>query len=137
MWKSIIFPAAAAGLLAGSTSAATTTPTLLYVTSYAGTVTTLDLVRDTSSVERAAAARLETVASTTACGSNPSWLALDYSKSFVYCLDEAWGQPIGSVTSFYTNANGSLTPLDKVDLIAGPVSIAEYGVGGHGLAIAS
>ncbi|GAW18608.1 hypothetical protein ANO14919_080860 [Xylariales sp. No.14919] len=126
MWKSrILFPAAAGLSLAGSTSA-----TLLYVTSYAGTVTTLDLVEG-------ATTELETVASTTACGANPSWLALDYSKSFVYCLDEAWGQPTGAVTSFYTHANGTLEPLATADLVAGPVSIAEFGVGGHGLAIAS
>ncbi|KAI1420931.1 putative isomerase YbhE [Xylaria sp. FL1777] len=126
MWTSVsvLFPAAA-GLLAGSTSA-----TLLYVTSYAGTVTTLDLVEG-------AATKLNTVASTTACGANPSWLTLDYSKSFVYCLDEAWGQPSGAITSFYTHANGSLLPLATADLIAGPVNIAEFGVGGHGLAIAS
>ncbi|KAI0431623.1 Lactonase, 7-bladed beta-propeller-domain-containing protein [Xylaria sp. FL1042] len=127
MWKSVVFPAAAVttGLLAGSTSA-----TLLYVTSYAGTVTTLDLVDGATS-------KLETVASTTACGANPSWLTLDYPKSFVYCLDEAWGQPTGAITSFYTNANGSLVPLATAELIAGPVNIAEFGVGGHGLAIAS
>ncbi len=124
MWKSVLFPAAA-GLLARSTSA-----TLLYVTSYAGTVTTLNLVEG-------ATTKLETVASTTACGANPSWLALDYSKSFVYCLNEAWGQPTGAITSFYTHANGSLVPLATADLIAGPVNIAEFGVGGHGLAIAS
>ncbi|KAI0520821.1 Lactonase, 7-bladed beta-propeller-domain-containing protein [Xylaria bambusicola] len=125
MWKNVLFPATAAGLLAGSTSA-----TLLYVTSYAGTVTTLDLVEG-------ATTKLDTVASTTACGANPSWLALDYSKSFLYCLDEAWGQPTGTVTSFYTYANGTLVPLAAADVIAGPVSIAEFGVGGHGLAIAS
>ncbi|KAI0437369.1 Lactonase, 7-bladed beta-propeller-domain-containing protein [Xylaria telfairii] len=124
MRTSSVFPAAA-GLLAGSTSA-----TLLYVTSYAGTVTTLDLVEGATS-------KLETVASTTACGAKPSWLTLDYSKSFVYCLDEAWGESTGSVTSFYTNANGSLTPLDTATVVAGPVSIAEFGVGGSGLAIAS
>ncbi|KAI0970525.1 putative isomerase YbhE [Xylaria arbuscula] len=127
MWKSVLFPAAAAttGLLAGSTSA-----TLLYVTSYAGTITTLDLVEG-------AAAKLETIASTTACGANPSWLTLDYSKSFLYCLDEAWSGPTGSVTSFYTYANGTLLPLAKANLIVGPVNTAEFGVGGHGLAIAS
>jgi hypothetical protein len=125
MWKSVFPAAAVAGLLAGSTSA-----TLLYVTSYAGTITTLDLVEGATS-------KLETVASTTACGANPSWLTLDYSKSFVYCLDEAWGQSAGSVTSFYTHRNGSLTPLAKAELVAGPVNIAEFGVGGHGLAIAS
>ncbi|KAI0185790.1 YkgB protein [Xylaria flabelliformis] len=124
MRTSSVFPAAA-GLLAGSTSA-----TRLYVTSYAGTVTTLDLAEGATS-------KLETVTSTTACGAQPSWLTLDYSKSFVYCLDEAWGAPTGSITSFYTNANGSLTPLDTATLIAGPVNIAEFGVGGSGLAIAS
>lgn len=134
MWKSVLFPAAAAaaaaGLLAGSTSA-----THLYVTSYAGTVTTLDLVE--GGAEAGATTTLDTVASTTACGANPSWLTLDYAKSFLYCLDEAWGAATGAVTSFYTNANGSLTPLATAELVAGPVSIAEFGVGGSGLAIAS
>lgn len=124
MWTSVLFPAAA-GLLAGSTSA-----TRLYVTSYAGTVTTLNLVEG-------ATAKLETVASTTACGANPSWLTLDYSKSLLYCLDEAWGQSNGAITSFYTRANGSLTPLATAELVAGPVSIAEFGVGGSALAVAS
>ncbi|KAI1265707.1 putative isomerase YbhE [Xylariaceae sp. FL1019] len=118
----------ATGLL-GSASAS-----FLYVTSYAGTVTTLNLVQ--SSTKRSTAS-LQTVATSTACGSQPSWLNLDFQKSFVYCLDEAWDSPNGAVTSFYTGANGSLTPIDRVDLIGGPVSIAEYGVGGSGLAIAS
>jgi hypothetical protein len=135
MWQGV-FPtvAAAAGLLvAGSTSA-----TRLYVTSYAGTVTTLDLVEGRSNGKHGGAtSKLETVATTTACGANPSWLALDYSKSFLYCLDEAWGQTNGAVTSFYTSSNGSLTPIAEVELVAGPVSIAEFGVGGSGLAIAS
>lgn len=125
MWTSVSFPAAAGLLLAGSTTA-----TRLYVTSYAGTVTTLDLVEG-------ATAKLETVASTTACGANPSWLTLDYSKSLLYCLDEAWGQSTGAITSFSTRANGSLTTLATAELVAGPVNIAEFGVGGSGLAIAS
>ncbi|KAI0394391.1 Lactonase, 7-bladed beta-propeller-domain-containing protein [Xylariaceae sp. FL0594] len=123
-----VFPAAM--LLAGSASAATR----LYVTSYAGTVTTLDL---TTPKRFGLAPKLETIASTTACGAQPSWLDLDYSKNLLYCLDEAWGQPNGAVTSFHTNADGSLTPIAEADLVAGPVSIADFGVAGSGLAIAS
>ncbi|KAI0165604.1 putative isomerase YbhE [Xylariaceae sp. FL1272] len=127
MWTSTT-AVLATGLL-GSASA-----NFLYVTSYAGTVTTLNLVQ--SSAKRSTAL-LQTVDTSTACGSQPSWLNLDFQKSFVYCLDEAWDSTNGAVTSFYTNANGSLTPIAMAELIGGPVSIAEYGVGGHGLAIAS
>ncbi|KAI0197550.1 Lactonase, 7-bladed beta-propeller-domain-containing protein [Astrocystis sublimbata] len=116
-----IFPAAA-GLLAGSTSA-----TRFFVTSYAGTITTLDLVEG----------KLETVTSTTACGAKPSWLDLDYSNSLIYCLDEAWDEPTGAITSFSIDKNGSLTDLESASLVGGPVSIAEFGADNKGLAIAS
>ncbi|KAI1815796.1 Lactonase, 7-bladed beta-propeller-domain-containing protein [Poronia punctata] len=118
--------AAAGLLLAGSTAA-----TRLYATSYAGTVTTLDLVK------AGAGSRLDIVDSTTACGPFPSWLHLDYSKSFIYCLDEAWGGEAGAVTSLYAHRNGSLTPISSAEVVVGPVSIAEFGLGGSGLAIAA
>ncbi|KAI1379500.1 putative isomerase YbhE [Hypoxylon crocopeplum] len=133
MWKGV-FPAGLLSLgLAGSASA-----TLLYVSSYAGTVTTLSLTLpdDHSAAAAAAAATLEPISNSTACGPNPSWLSLDYSKSFLFCLDEGFTGPYGGVTSFFTNDDGSLTTLNKLDVIQGPVSIAEFGVGGHGLAIA-
>ncbi|OTA59186.1 putative isomerase YbhE [Hypoxylon sp. EC38] len=131
MWKGI-FPAGLLSLgLAGSASA-----TLLYVSSYAGTVTTLSLTLPDDDSAVGAAATLETVSNSTGCGPNPSWLSLDYPKKLLFCLDEGFVGPHGTVTSFYTNDDGTLTTLDKLEVIQGPVSIAEYGVGGHGLAIA-
>ncbi|KAI1759706.1 putative isomerase YbhE [Hypoxylon sp. FL1150] len=131
MWKGVS-PAGLLSLgLAGSASA-----TLLYVTSYAGTVTTLSLTLPDDDSAATTAATLETISNSTDCGPNPSWLTLDYSKNVLFCLDEGFTGPYGSVTSFYTDDDGTLTTLNKLDIIQGPVSIAEFGVGGHGLAIA-
>ncbi|KAI5868369.1 putative isomerase YbhE [Durotheca rogersii] len=139
MWKGVVAPAAGLLLsslgLAGSASA-----TLLYASSYAGTVTTLSLTlpdgESNVAATNAAGATLKAVSSSTECGPNPSWLALDYSKSFLYCLDEGWAGPYGGVYTFSAPDEGSLSLLNKLDLIQGPVSIAQYGVEGHGLAIA-
>ncbi|KAI1775086.1 putative isomerase YbhE [Hypoxylon cercidicola] len=131
MWKGIS-PAGLLSLgLAGSASA-----TLLYVSSYAGTVTTLSLTLPDDDSAATTAATLETISNSTDCGPNPSWLSLDYSKNFLFCLDEGFTGPYGGVTSFYTNDDGTLATLNKLDVIQGPVSIAQFGVGGHGLAIA-
>ncbi|KAI1134431.1 putative isomerase YbhE [Hypoxylon sp. FL0543] len=131
MWKGI-FPAGLLSLgLVGSASA-----TLLYVSSYAGTVTTLSLTLPDHNSAVGAAATLETISNSTGCGPNPSWLSLDYSKNILFCLDEGFVGPHGTVTSFYTNDDGTLTTLDKLEVIQGPVSTAEFGVGGRGLAIA-
>lgn len=131
MWKGI-FPAGLLSLgLAGSASA-----TLLYVASYAGTVTTLRLTLPDDDCVDGTAATLATVSNSTGCGPNPSWLSLDYSKNFLFCLNEGLTDPYGSVTSFVTNDDGTLTTQDTLQVIQGPVSIAEFGLGGHGLAIA-
>ncbi|KAI0111492.1 putative isomerase YbhE [Daldinia grandis] len=131
MWKDIS-PAGLLSLgLAGQASA-----TLLYVSSYAGTVTTLRLTLPDDGSATAAATTLESISNSTGCGPNPSWLSLDYSKNLLFCLDEGFNGPYGGVTTFFTNDDGTLTTLDTLDVIQGPVSIAEFGVGGSGLAIA-
>ncbi|KAI1431888.1 putative isomerase YbhE [Xylaria sp. CBS 124048] len=125
IWRSVLLlPASAVlRLVAGSTTSTVTAR--LYAASYAGTVTTLDLNLGGG---------LRTIASTNACGVRPSWLAVDHAEPYVYCLDEAWDQPSGTVKSFHAEEDGSLSLIDGVELIAGPVSIAEFGAG---LAIAS
>ena len=131
MWKGI-FPAGLLSLgLAGSASA-----TLLYVASYAGTVTTLRLTLPNDDCVDGTAATLATISNSTGCGPNPSWLTLDYSKNILFCLDEGLNDPYGGVASFYVNDDGTLTTLNRLEVIQGPVSIAEFGAGGHGLAIA-
>ncbi|KAM0431928.1 hypothetical protein ACHAPT_005182 [Fusarium lateritium] len=107
----------------------------LYVASYSGVVTTLNItaVRQQGAV----AVALPRVSTTEACAGSPSWLALAGWNSLLYCLDEGLADgKNGSLVSFKTNQDGSLTLLDKVSTVAGPVSAAWYGNGGHSLAVA-
>ncbi|KAK3318548.1 YkgB protein [Apodospora peruviana] len=120
----------AAGALAALALPSASSATLLYVTSYAGTVTTLNLT-----VTSPSAASLQSIATSTECGAQPSWLTLVGPN--LYCLDESWGQLNGSLISFTTSpTTGKLTLLDKATTIGGPVSAVVYGQGGAGLAIA-
>ncbi|KAK6085605.1 extracellular aldonolactonase [Seiridium cupressi] len=110
----------------------TSSATLLYVSSYAGTVTTLDLTLPSGNTSAA----LEAISTSTGCASSPSWLTLDSSKSVLYCADEGLTTPLGSLTSFQTNVDGSLVQLDQLSVISGPVSAVVYGDAGDGLALA-
>lgn len=106
---------------------------LLYVASYSGTVTTLNLtlpIGDEIAV-------LEAVSSTDGCAGSPSWLTLDYANSVLYCTDEGLtsGEE-GSLSAFSTNEDGSLELLDKVSTVLGPVSAVVYGHDSRGLAVA-
>lgn len=98
------------------------------MTSYSGTLTTLDLTLLSPS-----AGNLQNIATSTECGAQPSWLTLV--GSTLYCLDEAWGQNNGSLVSFDVT-DGKLALLDNVTTIGGPVSSVVYGEGGRGLAVA-
>lgn len=114
--------------LAASTSAA-----LLYVSSYAGTVTTLNLTLPAGDAN--ATGSLEAVSTSTDCSSSPAWLTLDEPNSLLYCLNEGLTPP-ASISSFKTNEDGSLALLDQVEVLLGPVSSVIYGADGGGLAVA-
>lgn len=125
----------AAALLAGF-ELASAAPTcggssLLYVTAYSpsgpGKVTTLKLSKD----------KLESVASSDGCGVNPSWLT--QANDVFYCVDEAWNTPdtTSSISSLKIGADGSLTKLNSILTLGGPVSTIVYGTGGKGLAVAN
>ncbi|KAI1335828.1 putative isomerase YbhE [Xylariaceae sp. FL0016] len=132
MWKDALPAALAATSLVGSVSAS---DALLYVSSYAGTITTLKLSLPDG--DAAAAATLESISiSEGGCGVNPSWLTLDYSKNLLFCTDEGLNEKTGSLASLSINPNGSLTSLAKLEVILGPVSLAQYGTDGDGLAAA-
>ncbi|KAH7238237.1 Lactonase, 7-bladed beta-propeller-domain-containing protein [Fusarium tricinctum] len=110
------------------------TSSLLYVASYSGLVTTLNLslagYRDTP-------LELEALATTDGCAGSPSWLTLNWHKGVLYCLDEGLRDgKNGSLTSFATSENGTLTPLAKVSTILGPVSAVMFGDWNYGLAVA-
>jgi hypothetical protein len=101
----------------------------LYVTSYppegaVGKVTTLKL-GDTG---------LESIGASEACGPYPSWLT--QAGDILYCVDEAWPSPNGSVTSLKVGSDGLLTKLSSLPTLGGPVSTIVYGDGGRGLAVA-
>ncbi|KAK0715709.1 Lactonase, 7-bladed beta-propeller-domain-containing protein [Lasiosphaeris hirsuta] len=103
---------------------------LIHITSYAGTITTLNLTLPYSTEP----ATLTNLSATTACGEKPSWLTLV--DDVLYCVDEAWGKDNGTLASFKVAPEGTLTLLNKVDTIGGPVSTVVYGDGGKGLAVA-
>ncbi|KAG0154647.1 hypothetical protein PDIDSM_215 [Penicillium digitatum] len=94
--------------------------TKIYAASYSGTVTTLSPQKSNGSYE------LSIVAQTKDCGISPSWLTLDADHNLMLCLNEAIGGSNGSLTSFRVNPNGSLTTLDVLETITGPVMSAIY-----------
>ncbi|GKU00801.1 hypothetical protein FLAG1_02834 [Fusarium langsethiae] len=107
---------------------------LLYVSSYSGLVTTLSL---SLAAYRGAPVKLETLATADGCGGSPSWLTLDWMNGVLYCTDEGIKDgKNGSLASFATNENGTLTPLTKLSTALGPVSAVTYGQWDYGLAVA-
>ncbi|KAK3353118.1 Lactonase, 7-bladed beta-propeller-domain-containing protein [Lasiosphaeria hispida] len=103
---------------------------LIHITSYAGTLTTLNLTLPYGTDP----ASFKNLSATTECGDKPSWLTLV--DDVLYCVDEAWGKDNGTLASFKIGPEGTLTLLNKVDTIGGPVSAVVYGDGGKGLAVA-
>lgn len=94
--------------------------TRLYAASYGGSVSSLNLTMSNGSYG------LSTLSQTTDCGSSPSWLMLDHSNHVLYCLDEALDAPNGTIATFRTHANGTLTKLAHLKTPAGPVMSAIY-----------
>ncbi|TEA16855.1 putative 6-phosphogluconolactonase [Colletotrichum sidae] len=124
-----------AGLLSVllSSLAAPAAGTILYVSSYSGAITTLNL---TLSGVNASQSTLQTLSSSNGCSPSPSWLALDHPNSKLYCTDEGLTTDHGTVSSFKTGPDGKLEQLAKVNTISGPVSAVQFGEKGAGLAIA-
>lgn len=104
---------------------------ILYSSSYGGSVSALDLTLASASTP----ASLKIVASTKECSPDPSWLTLDSAQSRLYCVGEGLNSRNGSLSAFATSSNGSLSLVNKVDTIGGPVSSVVYG-SGQGLAVA-
>lgn len=120
----------AALLLAGSVAASD----LLYVTSYAGTITTLNMTATSPSGGKYPS--MKAISTSRGCTESPSWLTLDHPDALLYCIDEGLNTPGGSLSSYKTNSDGSLTQLGKVTTVGGPVSGVFYGDKGHGFAMA-
>ncbi|OAA65948.1 YkgB protein [Niveomyces insectorum RCEF 264] len=117
---------------------------LVYVTSYAGTLTSLNLTLSAAPWSNATnatthagpKATITSLAVNDGCAPQASWLTLDKPNGILYCLDESFGNPNGSLSSYQTSANGTLTQLKRVKTPSGPVYATIYGAGGRGLAVA-
>jgi 6-phosphogluconolactonase (cycloisomerase 2 family) len=120
----------------GAALAPLASATLLYVSSYAENVTTLSLTLPKRMGQRATNGSLKTIAVNGGCAPNPSWLTLDSATSTLYCTNEGLSTPNGTLASFKTSKNGTLTLLDVVDTLSGPVSSVVYCEHGKGLAVA-
>ena len=105
-------------LCAGATLGAATN---LFVSSYAGNITTLSLT------ENCGKYNLAKTFYNSGCSPNPSWLTLDAHRGTLYCLDEGLTVPNGSLSSYLVNADGSLKQVQKASTISGPVSGVIYG----------
>lgn len=93
----------------------------LYVSSYAGTITTLDLHHTNNSYHLA---KLE---STNACQPNASWLHLDAKNHNMYCVDEGFATSIGSLNSFKVDdETGKLSFVNRTATLNAPVNSALY-----------
>ncbi|KAL8719192.1 MAG: hypothetical protein Q9225_003771 [Loekoesia sp. 1 TL-2023] len=95
----------------------------LYVSSYAGTITTLDLAKVGNASYQLA--RLDT---NNGCSPNASWLQIDVKHRNLFCLDEGLTVGNGTLTSFKIkdNRNGSLSTVKHTVVPNAPVNSAIF-----------
>ncbi|KAH6724950.1 3-carboxymuconate cyclase-like protein-like protein [Leptodontidium sp. MPI-SDFR-AT-0119] len=117
-----------AGLVTSTVAAVATTN--LFVSSYAGTVSTLLL-----SPAAIGGYSLKTVSVNTVAQTSPSWLTKDELNGIIYSTDEGFFGPNGSVSAYSASDSGDLTLLGRTITVGGPVSSVVYN-GGKGLALA-
>lgn len=110
--------------------ATTVAATNLYVSSYSGNITTLQL-----NALPQGGYSLASEAFNQGSAPSPSWLTENHCRSLLFCIDEGNGVPNGSIASYRTARDGTLTLLDRVTTLSGPVSGVLFN-GGSGLAAA-
>ncbi len=101
----------------------------LYVSSYIGTITTLDLTYRNHAWE------LSTLAVDHSAPKNTSFLLLHKPKNVVYCVEEGFNLPNGYISTYKTSPSGQLTQIDRHATLGGPVHQVAYN-GGRALAVA-
>lgn len=123
-------------LFGGRIPSAAAAGTILYVANYLESITTLKLVTPntaTGASSSSSSAELRIVAKTPGCGQVSLWLTHDPATNRLFCMDE--NLPNGTVSSFETHPDGSLSQLAIVDTIGGTVASTLFGQG-NGLAVA-
>ena len=96
---------------------------LLYVSSYAGTVTTLNFTHGATSCD------LKNISTINSCGPDPSWLTWEPVNRNLYCSGEQTIAGNGSLTVLSSDANGTLTEMTKELTLNGGVNSVLYGKG--------
>lgn len=95
---------------------ASASATKLYVSSYTGIITTLDLTQTNGAYHLA---QLET---NNACQANASWLHLDAANHNLYCVDEGMTSLNGSLNSFKLDPQtGALSLVNRTVTLPAPV----------------
>ncbi|KAH8602447.1 3-carboxymuconate cyclase-like protein-like protein [Bisporella sp. PMI_857] len=98
--------------------------TRLFVSSYDGNITTLDLSHNYHGFHA-----LKSVAVNSVTGSYPSWITLDAKNQLLYVVDEAWPSQNGSVTSYKISSDGKLSAIANQTTLNGPVHALIYNDG--------
>lgn len=99
---------------------ATASATNLFVSSYAGNITSLSLTKGIKGYE------LKKTFINDGCSPSPSWLTLDTEHDILYCLDEGLPVPNGSLSSYLVSTDGSLKQVEKQSTISSPVNGVLY-----------
>ncbi|TVY58300.1 putative 6-phosphogluconolactonase [Lachnellula cervina] len=104
-------------------SIATCRATKLYVSSYDGNITTINVTdRRVFGIQNQTKLDLKPIAINNGCAPSPSWLHLQ--SDTLFCADEGNTTPNKSIlASFKTNPNGTLLPLSKVTTPNGNLSL--------------
>lgn len=92
----------------------------LFVTSYAGTLTTLSLSVHNNSYQ------LTNTSVNLGCQPSPSWMTLDKASNNLFCIGEGATTANGSLTTYDIN-NGTLVQRAHSQTLGGPVNGALYG----------
>ena len=95
---------------------AVTSATNLFVSDYAGNITSFALTETHGNYS------LKQTFQNTECAPNPSWLTIDANRGLLFCLNEGLESLNGSMSSFTINGDGSLTHVKNQTTISGPVS---------------
>jgi 6-phosphogluconolactonase (cycloisomerase 2 family) len=106
--------------LTTATLAVATSATKLYVSSYTGNITTLDLKHSNDKYS------LDHVDTVGGCGANASWLQFDPKRENLYCLDEGIVAANGSLNSYKVDASGALKPNNHLLTPLAPVNSVIY-----------
>lgn len=93
----------------------------LFVSSYTGNITTLELTQSKGTYS------LTQIQVSRGCAPNSSWLELDKKHGNLYCVDENFAGPNGSLHSFKVNQeSGALKEVNCADIPLAPVHSTIY-----------